>query len=192
MPFIEFKTGKASGFDGVNIADIKSNIETLAKPLSHVINLSISTGIVPNNVKLAKVIPIYKSDCHCKFSNYRPISILPVFSKVFEKVIYDRLIYFIDKHSILYEHQYGFRSNYSTNLAIIQMVNQISSAIDNKELSVGVFLDLSKAFDAVNHKILLQKLEHYGIRGVALKWIENYLYNRKQYVAFLVLNHLPT
>ena len=91
---IKFKTGKASGSDGVNIADIKSNIEILAKPLSHVINLSISTSIVPNNIKLARVIPINKSDCRSEFSNYRPISILPVFSKFFEKVIYDRLIFF--------------------------------------------------------------------------------------------------
>ena len=145
----------------------------------------ISTGIVPDNTKLAKVIPVHKGDSNSDFNKYRPISILPIFSKFFEKAIYNRLSSFINKNNILYEHQYGFRSNYSTSLAVIQLVEQISSSVDNKELSLGIFLDLSRAFDTVNHRILLTKLEHYGIRGLALKWITSYLTNRKQFVEYI-------
>ena len=163
---------------------VKAYISAIAEPLSYLINLSISTGIVPDNIKVAKIIPIYKSECHSNFTNYRPISILPAFSKFFEKVMFDRIVNFLEKQNIFYEHQYGFRQKHSTSLAIIQLVHQISIAIDNKELSAGIFLDLSKAFDTVNHGILLNKLEHYGIRGTALDWIKNYLYNRKQFVEF--------
>ena len=119
---------------------------------------------------------------------YRPISILPVFSKFYEKVIYDRLISFINRHNLLCAHQYGFRSNYSTSMATTQLANQISTSTDKKEVSLGIFLDLSKAFDTVNHKILLQKLENYGIRRIALSWITSYLNNRKQFVQFNNVN----
>jgi len=180
----QFKPGKAAGHDQINMTHVKSNITAIAGPLSYLINLSISTGIVPDNIKLAKVLPIYKSESHTNFANYRPISILPAFSKFFEKVMFGRMVAFLDKHSVFYEHQYGFRQKYSTSMAMIQLVNQISTAIDNKETCAGIFLDLSKAFDTVNHAILISKLEHYGIRGIALDWIKNYLSNRKQYVQF--------
>ena len=179
---MSFKAGKAVGFDGIDMSDIKPNIEFLAGPLSYLINLSISSGTVPDCIKLAKVIPIFKSDCHLEFNNYRPISILPSFSKFFEKIMFNRLVAFLNKQNVFYEHQYGFTPSYSTTLAMIHLVEQISSSIDNKEICAGIFLDLSKAFDTVNHKILLNKLEHYGIRGIALDWVKSYLNDRKQYV----------
>ena len=183
-----FKGGIATGFDNVSITDVKPNIEHLAKSLTYLINLSISNSTVPFGVKRARVIPVHKGDNWAEFNNYRPISILPFFSKFYEKVIYDRLISFINKHNLLYAHQYGFRSNYSTSMAIIQLVKQISTSIDKKEVSSGIFLDLYKAFGTVNHKILLQKLENYGIRGIALSWITSYLNNRKQFVQFNNVN----
>ena len=180
----KFKTGKASGFDQIKTDDIKCNIEGIAGPLSHIINRSFATGKVPQDLKTAWIIPIYKKDEPNLFGNYRPISILPAFSKFFEKVMYGRMIDFINKHNILFDNQYGFRSQHSTSLALMCLIDQISSCIDSKKFCAGIFLDLSKAFDTVNHTILLNKLENYGFRGMALQWVRNYLSSRKQCVEF--------
>ena len=123
---------------------------------------------MPQDLKTARTIPIYKKDEPNLFGNYRPISILPAFSKFFEKVMYDRMIHFINKHNILFDNQYGFRSQHSTRQALIRLIDQISSSIDSKKFCAGIFLDLSKAFDTVNYAILLNKLENYGFRGTAL------------------------
>ena len=136
------------------------------------------------DLKTARIIPIYKKDEPNLFGKYRPISILPAFSKFFEKVMYDRMIDFINKHNILFDNQYGFRSQHSTSLALIRLIDQISSSIDSKKFCVGIFLDLLKAFNMVNHTILLNKLENYGFKGTALQWVRNYLSSRKQYVEF--------
>ena len=117
-------------------------------------------------------------------SNYRPVSVLPFFSKILERLMYNRLISFINKHKLLYNLQFGFRDEYSTNIAMIYLIDKISNLLDNGEYVLGLFLDFTKAFDTVNHKILLRKLEHLGIRGTPLNWFENYLNNRSQYVDF--------
>ena len=98
--------------------------------------------------------------------------------------MYERLINFVEKNNILSEHQYGFRKNRSTELAITEFIDKITKAIDNGQYTIGIFLDLSKAFDTINHTILIKKLEYYGIRGIALKWFQNYLTNRKQIVKY--------
>ena len=116
------------------------------------------------------------------FNNYRPVSLLPQFSKLLEKLFDKRFQKFIDKNDLLKDNQYGFRSKSSTCLALIELLEEICTAIDKKEITVGVFIDLRKAFDTINHKLLLQKLEHYGIRGIAHKWLTSYLYRRKQFV----------
>ena len=122
----------------------------------------------PDKLKIAEVIPIFKTENPNFIVNYRPISLLSNFSKFFEKVIYNRLVEFADKHDILYRCQFGFRKNYSTSHALIYLVNKIASAIDQHETTVGIFLDLSKEFDTLNHQILFPTLEQYGIRDVAL------------------------
>ena len=112
------------------------------------------------------------------------MSVLPIFSKFLEKVTYVRLYNYLVKYSILYDNQYGFRKNHSSSLALIHLYEKLSSAIDNKEYTLGVFIDLPKAFDTVNHDMLLVKLEHYGVCGNSLKWFESYLSDRKQFVSY--------
>jgi hypothetical protein len=128
------------------------------------------------------VCPIFKNGEKCNFTNYRPISVLPSISKIFEKAVSNRLMSFLQLQNILINNQYGFRPKHSTYMALLDMYDKISNAIDRHEFSVGIFIDLSKAFDTINHGILINKLEHYGIRGITLDWFKNYLSNRQQYV----------
>ena len=116
-------------------------------------------------------------------NNYRPISLLSVFNKLLEKLMYNRLASFLEKNEILFHGQFGFRSNHSTNHAILLITDKIQKTIERKIYSCGIFLDLSKAFDTVNHDILLKKLENCGTRGIAKQWFCSYLSNRKQFVS---------
>ena len=147
-------------------------------PLKHIFNLSLLNGVFPDSMKIARVIPLFQSGNTKEFSNYRPISLLPQFSKILEKMYHS----FIDSNQVLYKSQYGFRKQMSTSLAIIELVEEITNSLDNHESTVGFFIDLKKAFDTVDHSILIEKLYHYGIRGTANKWICSYLMNRYQYV----------
>ena len=141
-----------------------------------------STGIVPDKLKIAKVIPIYKKSNADMFYNYRPVSLLPCFSKILERLVFDRCTDYIDANGILNDKQFGFRPKHSTYMAIAQLVDKINIAVEKHETTIGIFLDISKAFDTMDHNILLYKLEYYGFRGVVLEWFKNYLNNRKQYV----------
>ena len=134
-------------------------------------------------MKLAKVVPIYKNSGSKEImKNYRPVSLLPVLSKVLERIVYNRLFEYLVKNDILHTSQYGFQPNLSTELAILELQDRLTNIMNNKECCVGVFMDLSKAFDTLDHTILLNKLNHYGIRGTALDWFKNYLNGRNQYV----------
>ena len=124
---------------------------------------------------------LFKTGDPEKLENHRPISILPAFSKLYEKVVYNRILI---NHILLYNNQFGFRRNHCTSMALIQLVNNIASAMDSRESTAGVFLDLSKAFDTIDHHILLNELVHYDIRGHSLNWVSSYLTNRKQLVQF--------
>uniref|UniRef100_A0A8C6M2L5 Reverse transcriptase domain-containing protein n=1 Tax=Nothobranchius furzeri TaxID=105023 RepID=A0A8C6M2L5_NOTFU len=177
-----FKSKKSADLHGFDMSVVKEIIEIIAKPLTHICNQSLQSGRFPERMKVAKVIPIYKAGDKHDFSNYRPISILSQFSKILETIFHKRLYDFIEHHDILSEQQYGFRRDRTTSLAIVDLVEKISDAIDNKQYAVGVFLDLTKAFDTVNHDLLIKKLCRYGIRGVAYDWIKSYLDNRFQYV----------
>lgn len=179
-----FKNGKSSGFDDINPGVIKQIAPFVVQPLAHIFNLSMVTGVFPSALKIAKVIPIYKKDDPHTFSNYRPISVLPCFSKILERLIYNRLFNFLSSYDILHDNQYGFRKNHSTDLALIDIYNKISSALSKHHHTIGLFLDLSKAFDTIDHSILLTKLNHYGIRGTPLALLSNYLHNRKQFTSF--------
>jgi hypothetical protein len=170
--------------DGIHSNVIKKTFHSYLKPLTHVLNLSILQGFFPEYLKLAKVIPLYKTGDSASFSNYRPVSVLPLFSKILERLMYNRILNFIHKHKILYDYQFGFRGNHSTNMALTILMDKITSAIDNGEFVIGVFIDLQKAFDTVNHEILLNKLCKYGIRGTCLDWLRDYLSKRQQLVKF--------
>jgi len=176
------KNNNSTGHDGISLKFMKLSLPILAPALVKIFNLSISSGIYPDKLKIAKVIPIFKKGTRTSVNNYRPISILSSINKIFEKILYSRLINYIDKFQILYKYQYGFRKNHSTDRALIELVDQIRFSIDNNQVTCGIFVDLSKAFDTVNHEILLGKLEHYGIRGKALELFKSYLSERKQYV----------
>lgn len=177
---------KSTGIDEISTHLLKEIIEETCIPLTHIINLSFSHGTVPEKMKIAKIIPIYKSGNKKLFNNYRPISILPSFSKLLEKLVTKRLVTFLDQNNILYKYQFGFRKKHSTTHAILHFLNDIATNNDKptKDNTLALFLDLSKAFDTINHSQLLYKLQTYGIRGLSNIWFQNYLNNRKQYVQF--------
>ena len=173
---------KAIGPYGLPVDLLKMIPDLIIFPLCQIINLSFTSGKFPDVLKIAKVVPIFKSGSPVDVNNYRPISLLSIFDKIIEKLMYKQLYEFLTNNNILHTNQFGFRKNMSTSLALIQITERIREAIDKKKIGCGIFIDLSKAFDTVNHKILLKKLEHYGIRGTPLRWFESYLSNRKQYV----------
>ena len=140
--------------------------------------------VFPRELKKARVVPIYKTDDKSLINNYRPISILSFYSKVFEKLMYNKLYNFIEAIDILYAHQYGFRRGHSTQQAIITLINKITKSVNSDDFVISVFIDLKKAFDCVPTNILLAKLQAYGIRGDYIKWFRSYLTDRTQYVNF--------
>ena len=179
-----FKNGKAPGIDDINSVIIKQLINSLSDPLCYIFNLCLSNGVFPDSLKVAKVTPIYKSGDKSDSGNYRPISVLPVLSKILERLIYDRTYNYLQKNNILYNKQFGFRKNYNTSTALLQLTNDIVRAFERKEIAIGIFIDLSKAFDTIDHEILLFKLFNYGIRGPAYNLFKSYLTNRKQCTKF--------
>ena len=162
---------------------------TISNPLTEIINLSFTTGIYIDNLKMAKVVPIFKDKgSDLDHTNYRPISLLSNINKIIEKIVHDRLYSFLEKYQCIYELQYGFRSGHSINHCLLDLTENIRQAIDGNKYAVGVFVDLQKAFDTVDHSILLRKLEHYGIRGTANEWFKSYLSNRSQFVTINGVN----
>ena len=168
--------------DGVNMSVVKNIYHVIADPLTFICNLSLTSGVFPDKMKIAKVIPLFKSGDKNVYTNYRPVSLLPQFSKVLEKVFSKRLNNFLEKYELLSNSQYGFRNKRSTSQALLHLTEKLTKSLDNKSITVGVFIDLKKAFDTIDHSLVLNKLEYYGIRGVTLNWLQSYLSNRKQFV----------
>ena len=158
----------AAGYDELNACLLKHISPFITEPLKYLSNLSLSEGIFPTELKLANVITLYKADDAFLFNNYRPVSLLCVISKVFEKVMYNRLIDFLEFFAILNNSQFGFRKMHSTYMALMTLMNTLISSLENDEYILGIFLDFSKAFDTVDHVILLKKSWHTMALGVLL------------------------
>ena len=164
--FAGLKDNKAS----LNVPNklIKLVSGPLSMPFTRIYNESILSGQVPAVFKIPKVTPIYKSGSMSELGNYRPISVISSFSEVLERLVYNQLMSFLEKECLLFNFQFGFRKEYSTEYAILETLENLKSAIDDQKITCGIFLDFSKAFDTINHNILLTKLHKYGIRGLPM------------------------
>ncbi len=171
------ENGKASD---ISVAVLKKSVAYLSRHLSGFFNWFLENGVFPKVLKIGKITPIFKKGDSRYFDNYRPVSTLPIFGKILEKIIYSRLYDFFTAMDIIYDRQFGFRKLHSTCHAVNYSVNKILKEVENRNHVIGIFIDLSKAFDTIEHKKLLEKLEHNGIRGVALKTLSSYLSDRDQ------------
>jgi len=176
------KSSQTKVTDDISSRILKECIDLVVSPISKIVNVSLAKGVVPTSCKIAKIIPVFKSGSVHSANNYRPISILPALSKILEKVVKARLLEFLKKYNILYSKQYGFREKLGTNFAVIEMISQIENAKDAGKTVAGLYIDLRKAFDTVNHELLLHKLFLLGVSGVVLEWFCSYLTARKQFV----------
>ncbi len=158
-----FSPKPSFGFDGISSKLIKTIKMSLIGPITLIINKMLNTGIFPVKLREAKIILNPKKDDETLCTNYRPISLLPAISKIFEKVIFKQLYQFFQENQLFYNGQYRFRTENSTELAALELANRIMVEMDNNNTPITIFLDLSKAFDTINHKILFVKLKYYGI-----------------------------
>lgn len=183
IAFKSLKRNKATGVDDMNGNIIIDVFEEIKLPIFSICKSSLQAGVFPDALKNAKVTPIFKAGDSSLSSNYRPISVLPVFSKILERIMYKRVYSFLKRQNLLFSKQFGFQENSSTEHAILTFVENVIRSFEKGEFTLGVFIDLSKAFDTVNHSILLTKLSYYGIQGTCKKWFASYLQNRKQCIS---------
>ena len=159
---------KSSDIYGMSTKFLKEICRPVSDILRNLFNESFSQGIFPDHMKLALVAPVYKGKSKLEVCNYRPISILSIFRKVLEKLMLNRLTGFPKKSKIIYEHQFGFQTNKSTTFAVLDIYTEIVNSLDKVDLACSAILDFAKAFDTVDHKILISKLENYGLRGTCI------------------------
>ena len=174
------KNTDSTGYDGISTKIIKHVAPLISPVLSYIINLCISCGIFPDKLKLTLIKPTFKKNDKQNVQCYRPIALIPIFSKLFERVIYKSLYNFLESNNVFADEQMGFRKNKSINSAVYKFIHSIMASLDRKKLVATLFMDLTKAFDFVHHGTLLKKLESYGVRGNVLKLLESYLTSRKQ------------
>lgn len=175
---LKLKAKDSKGYDGITNKMLKAIYTSILPALNIIFNKSLCNGEFPHDMKLAIVKPLYKAKNKSEISNYRPISLLPVISKVLEKLVHIRIMKFLERHKILYEGQYGFRKLRNTSDAILDLTGNILDGFNKGMYTLGLFLDMTKAFDCINHQSLFCKLDSYGIRGIPLNWIKSYLSNR--------------
>ena len=178
------KPKTSSGNDNISNKLLKAVKNELLDPLMLIVNQSFSTGIFPDLLKIAKVTPLYKKGKNSLLENYRPISLLPSVSKVFERIMHNQIYEYFENSKLLYRSQYGFRRGHSTELAALELVDKILKEMDQGKIPINVYMDLSKAFDTLDHYILLEKLKYYGFHDKSLDLLKSYLCNRKQYVEY--------
>ncbi len=157
-------------FNNLSPYFIKKIMTYIVTPIQHILNLSFSTGVVPEQLKMAKVVPVYKSGDKMSCDNYRPISLLNTFSKIMEKIVANRIITFLNDNNLISKWQFGFRKKHSTIHPMIHFLNHVSEALNKKKYTIGIFCDLKKAFDTCDHQILLDKLKKYGVSGSEHNW----------------------
>ena len=172
------------GHDNLPMRIFKENLTVISSVITHICNLSLSTGVYPESLMVGKVTCIYKSGDPSLFSNYRPISVLCAFSKILEKLVTLRLVNHFDSHDLFTNSQFGFRAGLSTENAIHSILSPIYDAFESGKIACGVFIDLAKAFDSLDRDILIDKLSYYGIVGNCLTWFESYFSRRRQYVCY--------
>ena len=171
------------GSKTVSTLVLKDNNDRISDILTHILNICVTGGYFPNELKTGCITPIYKSGPKSDIKNYRPVCSLSPFSKIFERIIYNRMIEFIDQNNILSANQFGFRKGFSTESAIIQFINNVHNGLNKRNHTVAIFMDLSKAFDVLDHNILYKKLEHYGFRGKFLDLLVSFISNRNYFVS---------
>ena len=176
----QLNSKKSPGLDGISVKLLKDTSDVIAQPLANIFNISLQTGIFPDDWKIAKVSPVYKEGSKTDCGNYRPISVISVIAKLFEGLVYNQLRTFISDNNILIEQQSGFRSQHSTETALLGSTNKWLCNMDSGLINGVLFLDLKKAFDTVDHEIVLQKLHLYGIKGTSYAWFKSYIQKRKQ------------
>jgi Reverse transcriptase (RNA-dependent DNA polymerase) len=177
-----FEPKNSSDIDGLNNRLLKVVAIEISFPLSHIFNLSLSTGSFPDALKRSRVVPVHKQGSKENCDNYRPITLLSSISKILERFVATKLINHLELNKLLHNNQFGFQRGKNTEQNLIQSLNIIGDALNNGDYCIGIFIDLKKAFDVCSHDILIKKLGNFGINGVALEWFKSYLANRRQQV----------
>ena len=181
----KLKPKTSFGHDLIPMKVVTNYIINILPVLTHISNKSLLSGTFPSKLKLAKVVPVYKSSDCTQLNNYRPISLLPAFSKIFEIIVFNKIMAFTNRNKLFYSHQYGFRPKHSTIHPILHLLNDCAEASNSNpiQITIAILCDLSKAFHVINRDILIAKLDYYGLRGLIKDWLISYLSNRTQFVS---------